>query len=92
MNYLGDQLHDQGFGFGIYSSAGTKTVSLIHMYTSIYDNFFLLIIKQCAGYPGSLGYETVDANTFASWGVDYLKYDNCNNNGESGSQAASSAR
>lgn len=31
--------------------------------------------------PGSLGYETVDANTFASWGVDYLKYDNCNNDG-----------
>ncbi len=35
----------------------------------------------CAGYPGSLGHETQDANLFASWGVDYLKYDNCNNNG-----------
>ncbi|HET9169907.1 MAG TPA: ricin-type beta-trefoil lectin domain protein [Actinospica sp.] len=35
----------------------------------------------CAGYPGSLGHETTDANSFASWGVDYLKYDNCNNNG-----------
>lgn len=32
----------------------------------------------CAGYPGSLGYETIDAATFSSWGVDYLKYDNCN--------------
>ncbi|XP_057787728.1 alpha-galactosidase-like isoform X3 [Salvia miltiorrhiza] len=31
--------------------------------------------------PGSLGYEEHDAKTFASWGVDYLKYDNCNNNG-----------
>ncbi|KAI5674495.1 hypothetical protein M9H77_14859 [Catharanthus roseus] len=30
--------------------------------------------------PGSLGYEYQDAKTFASWGVDYLKYDNCNNN------------
>ncbi|GLJ35358.1 hypothetical protein SUGI_0711200 [Cryptomeria japonica] len=29
--------------------------------------------------PGSLGYEEQDAKTFASWGVDYLKYDNCNN-------------
>ncbi|KAH0465373.1 hypothetical protein IEQ34_005476 [Dendrobium chrysotoxum] len=29
--------------------------------------------------PGSLGHEEQDANTFASWGVDYLKYDNCNN-------------
>ncbi|MET7451680.1 RICIN domain-containing protein [Streptomyces sp. NPDC005574] len=37
----------------------------------------------CAGYPGSLGHETTDAQTFASWGVDYLKYDNCNNTGVS---------
>ncbi|KAH9290100.1 hypothetical protein KI387_034217, partial [Taxus chinensis] len=29
--------------------------------------------------PGSLGHEEQDAKTFASWGVDYLKYDNCNN-------------
>uniref|UniRef100_A0A0D6R6Z2 Alpha-galactosidase n=1 Tax=Araucaria cunninghamii TaxID=56994 RepID=A0A0D6R6Z2_ARACU len=27
--------------------------------------------------PGSLGHEELDAMTFASWGVDYLKYDNC---------------
>ncbi|XP_028756540.1 alpha-galactosidase-like [Neltuma alba] len=27
--------------------------------------------------PGSLGHEDQDAKTFASWGVDYLKYDNC---------------
>lgn len=32
----------------------------------------------CAGYPGSLGHERLDARTFAEWGVDYLKYDNCN--------------
>ncbi|KAL0417371.1 UNVERIFIED_CONTAM: Alpha-galactosidase 2 [Sesamum latifolium] len=31
--------------------------------------------------PGSLGYEEQDAKTFALWGIDYLKYDNCNNNG-----------
>lgn len=30
--------------------------------------------------PGSLGYEDQDAKTFASWGIDYLKYDNCFNN------------
>jgi alpha-galactosidase len=35
----------------------------------------------CAGFPGSLGHEAQDARLFASWGVDYLKYDNCNNNG-----------
>lgn len=27
----------------------------------------------CAGYPASKGYESIDADTFASWGVDYLK-------------------
>jgi hypothetical protein len=32
----------------------------------------------CAGYPGSLGYEQIDAQTWEEWGVDYLKYDNCN--------------
>ncbi len=31
----------------------------------------------CAGYPGSFEHEFQDAAAFASWGVDYLKYDNC---------------
>ncbi|WP_232828809.1 NPCBM/NEW2 domain-containing protein [Kribbella monticola] len=31
----------------------------------------------CAGLPASLHHETVDAQTWASWGVDLLKYDNC---------------
>jgi alpha-galactosidase len=35
----------------------------------------------CAGYPASLDHEQTDANSFAAWGVDYLKYDNCNNDG-----------
>jgi alpha-galactosidase len=35
--------------------------------------------KTCAQRPGSFGYETLDAATFASWGVDALKYDNCGN-------------
>ncbi|KAG4937031.1 hypothetical protein JHK85_051950 [Glycine max] len=26
-------------------------------------------------------YVNIDAKTFASWGIDYLKYDNCNNDG-----------
>ena len=34
--------------------------------------------KTCAGYPGSRGFEYQDAVTYASWGVDYLKYDWCN--------------
>ncbi|MFF0744715.1 NPCBM/NEW2 domain-containing protein [Streptomyces sp. NPDC004111] len=31
------------------------------------------------GMPGGLGHEYSDAEQFAEWGVDYLKYDNCNN-------------
>ncbi|MEV4426372.1 NPCBM/NEW2 domain-containing protein [Streptomyces sp. NPDC049602] len=33
------------------------------------------------GFPGALGHEYSDARQFADWGVDYLKYDNCNNQG-----------
>ncbi|MYQ79484.1 alpha-galactosidase [Streptomyces sp. SID4923] len=33
------------------------------------------------GIPGALGHEFSDAQQFADWGVDYLKYDNCNNQG-----------
>ncbi len=31
----------------------------------------------CAGHPGSFEHEFEDAETFAEWGVDYLKYDYC---------------
>ncbi|MET7286955.1 NPCBM/NEW2 domain-containing protein [Streptomyces sp. NPDC005573] len=39
--------------------------------------------KTCdtVGFPGALGHEVSDARQFADWGVDYLKYDNCNNQG-----------
>ena len=60
MQDVANYVHTQGFKFGIYSSAGTKT---------------------CQGLPGSLGYEKMDAATYAEWGVDYLKYDNCYNQG-----------
>ncbi|KAK4903967.1 hypothetical protein LTR49_026492 [Elasticomyces elasticus] len=53
---IADKVHDLGFKYGIYSSAGLDT---------------------CGGYPVSLGYKEVDAATFAAWGVDYVKYDNC---------------
>ncbi|KAM8848622.1 alpha-galactosidase A isoform 2-T2 [Synchiropus picturatus] len=36
--------------------------------------------KTCAGYPGSLGHYETDAQTFADWGVDLLKFDGCNMN------------
>ena len=31
--------------------------------------------KTCQERPGSHGMERIDANTYAEWGVDYLKYD-----------------
>ncbi len=31
----------------------------------------------CGGFPGSFEHEFQDAETFASWGVDFLKYDYC---------------
>ncbi|WP_078911031.1 alpha-galactosidase [Streptomyces sp. NRRL WC-3742] len=31
----------------------------------------------CQGHPGSLGHESTDANDFVSWGVDFVKYDDC---------------
>jgi alpha-galactosidase len=37
--------------------------------------------KTCAGYPGGHQHEELDARTYASWGVDYLKYDWCNTEG-----------
>ncbi|RUS29406.1 alpha-galactosidase 1 [Jimgerdemannia flammicorona] len=36
-------------------------------------------IMTCQRRPGSLGFEIQDAKTYAGWGIDYLKYDNCYN-------------
>ena len=33
--------------------------------------------RTCGDYPGSFDHEYLDAETFASWGVDFLKYDFC---------------
>jgi alpha-galactosidase len=38
--------------------------------------------KTCEGRPGSRGHEYQDALQYASWGVDYLKYDWCNTGSE----------
>ncbi len=33
--------------------------------------------KTCGGFEGSLGHEAQDAQMYATWGVDFLKYDLC---------------
>lgn len=38
-------------------------------------------VRTCAGHPGSFEHEFQDAEQFARWGVDYLKYDNCHRPG-----------
>jgi alpha-galactosidase len=34
--------------------------------------------RTCAGFPGTRGHEYQDARLYASWDVDYLKFDWCN--------------
>ena len=43
--------------------------------------------ETCAGRPGSQGHEFQDALFYARTGVDFLKYDFCNNNGANARQA-----
>ncbi|XP_046375044.2 alpha-N-acetylgalactosaminidase-like isoform X1 [Haliotis rufescens] len=41
----------------------------------IYEDFGK---RTCAGYPGSEFFLRTDANTFAEWEIDLLKFDGCN--------------
>jgi alpha-galactosidase len=45
------------------------------IYTTVGD-------QTCAGRPGSRGFTTQDAKTYASWGVDYAKIDWCGVQGD----------
>lgn len=67
MAALGREIHARGLKFGLYLSPRRRTCAMI------YDR-----------YPGealgSYGHEQLDADTFAEWGVDYLKYDWCRAN------------
>ncbi|WP_243792722.1 glycoside hydrolase family 27 protein [Saccharopolyspora gloriosae] len=69
MAALGDYLHSRGLLFGIYMSPNVETCA-----------------QHTGAYPGQTGSgdrEGQDARTFASWGVDYLKYDWCRGAGSS---------
>jgi len=44
--------------------------------------------KTCAGFEGSLGHEELDAQSYAQWGIDYLKYDYCSFQGDFAAQMA----
>jgi alpha-galactosidase len=74
MKALGDYIHSKGLKFGIYEAPNEKTCA-----------------QGVGTYPGSTGskgHEVQDAATFASWGVDYLKYDWCSSSGTLADQVA----
>jgi alpha-galactosidase len=52
----------------------TKSLKKLGFHAGIYSDAGY---RTCAGYPGSFGNEAKDLETFAEWGFDYLKYDNC---------------
>jgi alpha-galactosidase len=62
---LATYVHGKGLKLGIYESANTATC--VGLYGGI----------NTAVAVGSLNHEAQDAQTFASWGVDFLKYDLC---------------
>ena len=74
---LVDYVHSKKLKFGLYSG---KHFPGLYQYVISFD-ILDAGFKTCAGRPGSLHYETIDAKTYASWAVDYLKYDNCNSDG-----------
>jgi len=60
---LADYVHGKGLKLGIYSTPNTKSCAGLY-----------------GGYTGGVGskdHETTDAQTWADWGIDYLKYDKC---------------
>ncbi|MFD8725006.1 glycoside hydrolase family 27 protein [Streptomyces sp. NPDC059629] len=74
MKALGDYIHSKGLKFGIYEAPNERTCA-----------------QGVGTYPGSTGskgHEAQDAATFASWGVDYLKYDWCSSSGTLDQQIA----
>jgi alpha-galactosidase len=48
--------------------------------------------KTCAGRPGGSGHEYQDGKMYASWGIDYLKYDWCNTGTENAQASYSRIR
>ncbi|WP_020667630.1 glycoside hydrolase family 27 protein [Amycolatopsis nigrescens] len=63
MKAVGDYVHGKGLKFGLYQVPTEKTCAQRN--------------NAYPGETGSGGHEHADARTFASWGVDYLKYDWC---------------
>lgn len=63
LKWLADTIHQMGLKIGIYSCAGTATCC----------NYFAAFDPS---HP-DVGYDQIDANAYADWGIDYLKEDWC---------------
>lgn len=64
LKWLADTLHQMELKIGIYSCAGTATCC----------NYFASFNPE----NPEVGYDPIDANAYADWGIDYLKDDWCN--------------
>eukprot|EP00045_Choanoeca_perplexa_P003505 m.31525 g.31525 ORF g.31525 m.31525 type:complete len:424 (+) comp12082_c0_seq1:254-1525(+) len=62
MKAVADQIHAKGLKFGLYTSMGSSTCNQGGRPTKI---------------PGSFGHYDLDTQTFAEWGMDYVKVDWC---------------
>ena len=86
MKALADYVHAKGMRSGAASfvlascfshkgSADSSLWCLTGLKLGVYSDAGM---ATCGGRVGSLGHEAADAARFAAWGVDLLKYDNCN--------------
>ncbi|KXL50518.1 MAG: glycoside hydrolase family 27 protein [Acidomyces sp. 'richmondensis'] len=65
--------------------SGMKSVSdALHAQNLRFGMYSSAGEMTCAHYAGSLDHEVLDAESWAAWGVDYLKYDNCYSRGRFG--------
>ena len=57
---------------------GMKAVSdYVHSRGLKFGMYSCIGTRTCADYPGSFDHEYLDAETFAEYGADFLKYDTC---------------
>lgn len=57
---------------------GMKVVSdYVHSKGLLFGMYSCAGTRTCANYPGSFDHEFIDAETFAEYGADFLKYDYC---------------
>lgn len=67
------EIHSMGLKMGRCFNIHYFSTSLLNLHAGLYGDSGT---ATCSGYPGSEGYETTDADTLASWGIDFWKYDN----------------